>query len=126
MLTIGAFAARGGVSVETVRFYQRRGLLRVPNSAGSVRRYGTDDVRKLNFIRQAQGAGFTLSEIRELIELDAQDDRVRARDLALARIEQLDRKVTELTRARQALRKLARECGGSNDGPCPILTAFET
>jgi MerR family mercuric resistance operon transcriptional regulator len=79
-----------GVGVETVRYYQRRGLLHRPERVGSlgpcsgVRRYGEDDVRKLRFIRSAQAAGFTLEQIAELIALDATYDRTRARELAVS------------------------------------------
>ena len=65
MLTIGKLAAAGGVGVETIRFYQRKGLLDQPTRDGGIRRYGTDDVRRLQFIRQAQAAGFTLAEIKD-------------------------------------------------------------
>jgi MerR family transcriptional regulator, mercuric resistance operon regulatory protein len=124
-LTIGELAAAGGVGVETIRFYQRRDLLRTPARGGGIRHYGRDDVRRLRFIRQAQAAGFTLEEIRELLELDAGEDRGRARELAKARIEALDAKLADLQRARDALRRLARECGAGSTGPCPILASFD-
>jgi MerR family mercuric resistance operon transcriptional regulator len=123
-LTIGELAAAGGVGVETIRFYQRRDLLRTPARGGGIRHYGRDDVRRLRFIRQAQAAGFTLEEIRELLELDAGEDRGRARELAKARIEALDAKIADLQRARDALRRLARECGEGSTGPYPILASF--
>lgn len=127
-LTIGKLADAGGVGVETVRYYQRRGLIDTPERAGiygGVRRYGDSEVRRLRFIRSAQAAGFTLEQIAELLMLDATDDRARARELARERIEALDAKIAEMTRARDSLRKLARECSGGAAGPCPILAAFE-
>ena len=124
-LTIGKLAAAGGVGVETIRFYQRKGLLGTPERDGAVRRYGSDDLRRLRFIRQAQAAGFTLEQIRELLELDAGEDRVRARELAAERIAALDVRIAELTRARDSLRRLATECGRQSEGPCPIIAAFE-
>jgi MerR family mercuric resistance operon transcriptional regulator len=130
-MTIAGLAREGSVGVETVRYYQRRGLLDTPDrpsgrgSSGSVRRYGTDDVRRLRFIRSAQAAGFTLEQIGELLALDATDDRARARQLASERIAALDAKIAELTRVRASLHQLARECGSGSEGPCPILTAFE-
>ena len=123
-LTIGTLAAAGGVGVETVRFYQRRGLLQQPTRGDGIRRYGSEDVRRLRFIRQAQTAGFTLSEIEELLRLDAGEDRGRARELARRRIEALDRRIEELEQARGALQRLARECSHDRGGPCPILTSF--
>jgi len=124
-LTIGKLAAAGGVGVETIRYYQRRGLLGTPTRDREIRRYGSDDLRRLRFIRQAQPAGFTLEEIKELLDLDASEDRPRARELAKARMKALDEKIAELEQARDALRRLARECGSGSEGPCPILAAFE-
>jgi MerR family mercuric resistance operon transcriptional regulator len=124
-LTIGRLAQACGVGVETVRFYQRRGLLGTPPRAGGVRRYGAEDLRRLRFIRQAQTAGFTLEEIRELLALDSGTDHARARELAARRIEALDLKMEELRRARDSLQRLAQECGAAGAGPCPILAAFD-
>ena len=124
-LTIGKLAAAGGVGVETVRYYQRRGLLDMPGRADGIRRYGSDDLSRLRFIRQAQAAGFTLEEIKELLDLDASEDRARARELAGARVKALDLRIADLQRARDALRRLAKECGSGSAGPCPILASFE-
>lgn len=124
-LTIGKLAAAGGVGVETIRFYQRKGLLETPARAGGIRRYGGQDLRRLRFIRKAQAAGFTLEEIRELLALDAGEDRSRARELARVRVKALEKKIAELQRARDALRRLASECAGGRTGPCPILASFE-
>ncbi len=123
-LTIGSLAGAAGVGVETVRFYQRRGLLAVPARAGGIRRYDGSDVERLRFIKRAQSAGFTLAEIAELIALDAGEDRARARQLAKARIAALDERIAELKEARSSLAKLARECGEGRDGPCPIIASF--
>lgn len=123
-LTIGGLASAGGVGVETIRFYQRRGLIETPTRESGIRRYGNDDLRRLRFIRQAQAAGFTLEEIRELLGLDASDDRSRARALASERIAALDARIAELEQARDSLRRLASECGEGGKGPCPILASF--
>ena len=125
--TIGALARAAGVGVETVRYYQRRGLLPEPaRPPGEVRRYGAEDVNRLRFIRSAQAAGFTLSEIGELIALDASDDRKRARELAEARVAAIDEKIAELQEARDALAGLADACASKRGGPCPILRAFDS
>jgi MerR family mercuric resistance operon transcriptional regulator len=124
-LTIGQLAAAGGVGVETVRFYQRKDLLEQPSRHSGIRRYGSEEVRRLRFVRQAQAAGFTLAEIKELLELDAGEDRARARALAQLRIDALDSKIAQLKHARDALQRLARECGEGSSGPCPILKSFE-
>jgi MerR family mercuric resistance operon transcriptional regulator len=124
--TIGGLARAAGVGVETVRYYQRRGLLPEPARArGEMRRYGEEELRRLRFIRSAQAAGFTLAEIGELLALSALDDRARARELAQARVAALDDKIAELQAARAALAGLADECASRRGGPCPILAAFE-
>ena len=86
-MAISQLARAGGVGVETVRFYQRKGLLDDPRPAGRTsvtgrRHYGPDDLRRLKFIRKAQLAGFTLAEIGELLALDSTGDRPRARAMA--------------------------------------------
>ena len=124
-MTIGALAKAGGVGVETIRYYQRRGLLAEPARAGAVRRYGPQDARRLRFIRAAQDAGFTLAEIGELLELDAGEDRARARELAQARIDAIDAQLARLTDARAALQGLAARCAAGEGAGCPILEAFE-
>jgi len=128
-MSISELAHSAGVGVETVRFYQRKGLIFDPKPAqhgGKGRRhYGQDEARRLFFIRAAQEAGFTLREIAELLELDRNDDRARAREMARTRIADLDETIAALTKARDNLRKLARECAGSTSGPCPIIAAFE-
>src|SRR5688572_26398385 len=123
-MTIGKLAAAGQVGVETIRYYQRRGLLDTPRRSMGVRRYGDGDVRRLLFIRQAQTAGFTLEEIKELLDLDSGEDRERARSLARNRIDALDTRIAELQRARKALQRLVGECAADKSGPCPILASF--
>jgi MerR family mercuric resistance operon transcriptional regulator len=124
-LTIGQLADEGGVGVETIRFYQRKGLLDLPARAGGIRRYDARDVRRLHFIKRAQAAGFTLAEIGELLALDAGEDRARARALAEQRIAALDEKIAELQAAKAALTRLAGECREGRSGPCPIIAAFD-
>lgn len=123
-LTIGSLAKAAGIGVETVRFYQRKGLVAEPARAGGIRRYHGRDVHRLRFIKRAQAAGFTLAEIGELIALDASDDRLRARQLAQARIAALDERIAELSEARAALARLAKACGAGRGGPCPIIASF--
>ncbi len=130
-LTIAGLAKAGDVGVETVRYYQQRGLLETPKRPGTrglsagIRKYGDADVRRLRFIRAAQVAGFSLEEIGELIALDATDGRARALELARGRIAALDAKIAELQAARHALMHLAGQCSAPSPGPCPILTAFD-
>ena len=128
-MTISQLARGAGVGVETVRYYQRRGLLPDPHpqkmGATGIRHYGPDELRRLRFIRQAQTAGFTLEEIAELLRHDSSGDRPRARARARSRIAALDARIAELRRARQSLARLARECAAGEAGPCPIIAAFE-
>ena len=129
--TIGWLARQAGVGVETIRYYQRRGLLPTPPREGpsgaesGIRTYDDDQVRALNFIRAAQSAGFTLEQIGELMALDAGTDRARASALAERQIAALDAKIAQLQEAREALAKLVQDCRSATDGPCPILDAFD-
>jgi MerR family mercuric resistance operon transcriptional regulator len=125
-MRISDLARAGGVGVETVRFYQRKGLVAVPRGDAPARRhYDETDQARLRYIRQAQTAGFTLAEIAELIDLDRSDDRPRAREMARERIAALDEQIATLQAARASLARLARACARGGAGPCPILGAFE-
>ena len=131
-MTIAGLAREGGVGVETIRYYQRRGLLPEPprtggtSLGGGIRRYDVEAVRRLRFVRSAQAAGFTLEEIGELLSLDATDDRSRARDDGTrsdCRAGQQDTRTRR--RLRSGLLRLADKCSASDVGRCPILEAFE-
>lgn len=117
-MTIAKLAKAGGVGVETVRYYQRRGLLSEPKrpegvgSGGGFRSYSDGDVQRLRFIKSAQAAGFTLAEVGELLALDATEDHARARQLARERIAAIDEKIVELATARDALERLAIDAVG--------------
>jgi len=126
MLTIGKLAKEVNIGVETVRYYQRKGLIDVPNKTEGYRKYSQEDLRRLKFIKEAQKAGFTLNEIKELLELDTSHDHQRAQQLASARIKELDEKIEEMQQARDRLKTLFHQCesGGTNK-PCAILKAFE-
>jgi MerR family mercuric resistance operon transcriptional regulator len=129
-LTIAKLARAAEVGVETVRYYQRRGLLPVPRAGGqkgttsAFRHYDASHLQTLRFIRRAQAAGFTLEEIKELLALDRTRDRARIRELAGVRLEALARQAEEIEQSRQALQRLLGACRGSNRGPCPIIEAF--
>jgi MerR family mercuric resistance operon transcriptional regulator len=126
MMRISELARAGGVGLETVRFYQRKGLLDLPRGdAPAGRHYDEEDLRRLRYVRQAQTAGFTLAEIAELLELHRSDDRPRAREMARARIAALDGQIAALQAARESLARLAQACSKGGSGPCPILGAFE-
>src|SRR5262245_9411900 len=128
LLTIGQVARRAGIGVETVRFYERQGLLEQPARGDSgYRQYAEDVVGRLRFIRRAKELGFTLKEIAELLALRLDPDtscgEVRGR--AKAKIDDIDTKIRDLQRMRRALDKLVASCRGR--GPisaCPILDAL--
>lgn len=132
-MTVATLARAGGVGVETVRYYQRRGLLETPERprgggvAGGVRRYSQADLARLSFIRSAQAAGFTLDEIAELLRLDATQDRRRIRTMAADRIAALGGRIADLISARAALQALAHDCDTAPAGAaCPIVLAFSS
>ncbi|MCO5166616.1 MAG: heavy metal-responsive transcriptional regulator [Planctomycetes bacterium] len=128
-MTIGQLAKRCGVNVETIRYYERRGLLRDPRRRGvGYRDYDEDDERRLRFIKQAQGLGFTLKEISELLDLRVARSTTCAdvRAKAEAKVNDIEEKVQALETFKGALLRLVSRCSGA--GPtsdCPILEAIE-
>lgn len=129
-LSIGGFAQQGGVHVETIRFYQKKGLLSTPPKIGKIRRYGQEDLQHLRFILNAKKAGFTLAEIKELLALNQTNDRTSVRKIASLRITELDKKIKELKQAQHALKELVTQCQNDEtqekSSPCPILQCFDT
>ena len=128
-LTIGRVARRAGLAVDTVRFYEREGLLQKPaRTASGYRQYAPDAVKRLQFIRQAKELGFTLPEIRELLALKVAPGKscadVRAR--AEAKLADVERRMAQLVPIKRALVQLAAACTGSGPASeCPILEALE-
>jgi MerR family mercuric resistance operon transcriptional regulator len=126
-LTIGALATAAGVGVETVRYYQRLGLLAVPQAAGGFRRYGSIELSRLRFIRRAQSLGFTLVEIGELLQLQDGTDRRSVRRIAQARLAQLQSRIIDMQKMAHTLRLLIDECEhGSRSLRCPIIASIES
>jgi Hg(II)-responsive transcriptional regulator len=127
-LTIGGVARRAGVGVETVRFYERRGLLRRPARPGAgFRTYPEEAVGRLQFIRQAQALGFTLKEIADLLALRVAPgtDCAAVRGRAAAKLADVERRLAELERIRGALAKLVAACPGSGAvTTCTILESL--
>lgn len=129
-LTIGKLASRGGVNIETIRYYERRGLLPKPSRAASgYRLYADDAVRWLRFIKQAQLLGFSLTEIQELLSLRMRPGTTCGdiKQRAHQKIAAVDQKIEDLRRIKSALTKLAAACRGK--GPtseCPILEALDS
>jgi Hg(II)-responsive transcriptional regulator len=126
---ISEAAAQAGVNVQTVRYYERRGLLpKAPRRASGYREFPADAVRIVRFIKRAQELGFSLEEVNELLQLQrsAKRDRPRIRKIAERRIAQIDQKIDELERMRKALRHLVHACHEGTTLECPIIEALDT
>lgn len=128
-MTIGQLARQADVGVETVRFYERRGLLEEPPRRRSgYRQYPPEAVDRLRFIRRSKELGFSLSEIDELLRLRSHgtENRDKVRAKAQAKIDDIDRRLADLTRMRKTLSDLATACErGEESLKCPILAALE-
>jgi len=125
-LGIGQLARQGGVGIDTVRYYERNGLL-APRSrlASGYRRYGDIELARLRFIRRAQGLGFTLKEIKQLLALSAQRDVGRVKRSAQAKLLDVDARIAALVRMRDGLETLIEACPGhGRAADCPILRAL--
>ncbi|HEY8033919.1 MAG TPA: Hg(II)-responsive transcriptional regulator [Methylocella sp.] len=125
-LTIGRLAALADVNVETIRYYQRRGLLDEPRKpSGGYRHYPADMARRVRFIKRAQALGFTLEEIASLLRLDGADCCADTRELAAHKIALIERKLLDLAAMRAALAALVHQCNtGQAGGPCPIISVL--
>jgi len=125
-LTIGRLAASAEVNVETVRYYQRRGLLREPTRPmGSVRRYSTDDVKRIRFVKRAQQLGFTLEEVTNLLKLEDGRNCRETERLAQQKLITVQARIADLRRLRKTLQELIGRCGvGRGKIACPIIKSL--
>ena len=127
-MKIGQLAQRAEVNIDTVRYYEREGLLPKPERLLSgYRIYGEGDVKRLRFVRRAKALGFTLPEIRELLELSASrdDDMAAMKSAAIGKIADVKARIAELERMRVALEGLIASCPGHGAlEQCPILNAL--
>jgi MerR family mercuric resistance operon transcriptional regulator len=121
--TIGQLATAAGVGVETVRYYQRRKLIREPTRPlRGTRRYTVADAERLRFIKRAQAMGFALNEVRTLLGPRARGICSTARNLAVAKLQFVDVRIRELCELREELAALVAECNAnSDDSSCPIV-----
>jgi Hg(II)-responsive transcriptional regulator len=128
--TIGDLARQANVHVETLRYYERRGLLPKPNrTISNYRVYSYENLRRVKFIKQAQGLGFSLKEIKKLLALRATPRASCAdvRTYAAHKIEDIDARIHSLARMRKALQNLLDECSGKGPATqCPILESLES
>ena len=125
-LTIGGLADEAGVNVETIRYYQRRGLMSEPDKpTHGYRRYDATTVKRVRFIKRAQALGFTLEEIGGLLELDEAHACAETRELASHKLEAIETKLADLAAMRKALTALLCQCdAGAMKGNCPIIHAL--
>lgn len=128
-MTIGEMAKDAGVGVETVRFYERQGLLpEPPRRSSGYRQYSPEALRRLQFIRRTKELGFSLEEIRELLELrvNPRTSCAEVKRRAEGKVADIEGKMAELQRMRKALGRLASSCSGKGpSSACPILDAME-
>ena len=126
--TIGAVARGAGVGIDTIRYYEREGLMPAPRRRDSgYRDYDRGAVERLRFIRRAKALGFTLEDIRQMLALSADHERgVRnVKKRAQARLGEVEQRIRELQRVRRGLKRLVDACPGRGDpGDCPILGAL--
>jgi len=129
-LTIGELAKQSNLHVETLRYYERRGLIpKPPRTVSNYRMYSSENLRRVEFIKQAQGLGFSLEEIKKLLALRA-SPRAKCADVrnyAIHKIEDIQERIRSLTRMLRSLEKLLRECSGDLPATeCPILESLES
>ncbi|MHB0991582.1 MAG: Hg(II)-responsive transcriptional regulator [Burkholderiales bacterium] len=125
-LTIGALARSAGVHIETIRFYQRKGLLPEPvKPYGSIRRYEAADVARVRFVKMAQGLGFSLDEIAELLHLEDGTHCNEASRMAERKLAQVREKLAHLQQMETTLSQLIRACHDQNHpDDCPLITTL--
>jgi MerR family mercuric resistance operon transcriptional regulator len=125
--SIGAFAEAAGVNVETIRFYQRKGLLPEPDKPhGSIRRYGPGDVARLRFVKSAQRLGFSLDEVAGLLTLDDGTHCDEARQLAEQKLADVRSKLADLRRIESVLATLVDDCCASRGKvSCPLISTLQ-
>jgi MerR family mercuric resistance operon transcriptional regulator len=123
-LTIARAAKAAGVGVETVRYYERRGLVQQPARNGGYRRYGAEQIDRILFVKRAQALGFTLEEVESLLKLQDGTDRHSVRQIAGKRLEEIRSRVKDLQLLEKALARLLAECVKGHTTRCPIVEAI--
>ncbi len=125
-ITVGQLARAAAVNVETVRYYQRIGLLSLPSrDYGSIRRYSADDLKRIRFVKRAQKLGFSLDEVAVLLGLSDGKHCAETKVLAQKRLATVEEKIADLEAIRKALKGLVIKCSeGSRGCGCPVIDAL--
>ena len=128
-LTIGKLANEAAVRVETIRFYERKGLLKKPSAKSGFRQYPIEDIQKIRFIKRAQELGFTLKEVQELLRMNTNPKATcgDVQKLAEIKLQEIEEKIRDLQKMRAALMKIDRACEDSKEAVacCRITECFE-
>ena len=127
ILTIGQLSQRTGANIETIRYYERIGLLPVPLRQGRYRSYDRTDVARLGFVRRSRELGFSIKEVRALLDLAAggHDSCTEARDLAAVHLQDVRSRLADLRRMERTLAATVRACDLGDDAGCPLIEALE-
>ena len=125
---IGELSRLCGCNIETIRYYERIGLLPLPARRGRYREYGADDARRLAFVRRARELGFTLDEVRALLRLaiGADDACAEARSLAALHLAEVKSKITDLRAMQKVLADAVRRCDAGEAAGCPLIEALSS
>ena len=124
-LTIAGAARAAGVGVETIRYYERRGLIAQPKKSGAAyRRYGSNHVQRIRFVKRAQELGFTLNEIESLLKLEDGTDRKRIQQIAAERLDEVRGRIADLRRIERRLAHVLDDCRKGGTPNCPIIGAI--
>jgi MerR family mercuric resistance operon transcriptional regulator len=128
-IAIGKLSMHTGINIETIRYYERVGLLPAPaRSSGGYRLYGTDHLKRLNFIRRARALGFSLAEVRKLLTLADQRRRpcAEVRVVAAAHLEDVKGKIADLRQMERVLKETVARCEAGSGSHCPMIDALYT
>ena len=126
-MTIGALAEAAGVNIETIRFYQRKGLISEPlRPLGSIRRYGEAELARVSFIKAAQRLGFSLAQVSDLLTLEDGTHCERARRLAEGKLQDVRERLADLRQIEAVLSQLVARCGSVRGSvKCPLIASLK-
>ena len=129
LMTIGVLAKEAGVGVETIRFYQRKGLLKTPQRTSGFRKYTQADLGRIKFIKRVQGLGFTLDDVQSRLDINACSPETQPllEQVCIEKIDEIEKKIADLNRILGELRQFHQSCGceSSNNTECRLLECFE-